>query len=169
MTNLMAGLSIANDPCAAATSGWAYYRDVVQTLSYFVGIIAAIGAVWTYRQNSKQERAKWVVELYEKFFEDDRYKNIRGILDTKAVSRKVEALLADRESGDFDAFTDYLNFFELVTFLAQEKQIRTADVNTLFEYYIECMRRHDDVVKYINDPENGFEYLRRLLAERPRK
>jgi len=138
----------------------------VQTISYFVGIIAAIGAVWTYRQNSQRERAKWVVELYEMFFEDDRHKKIRGILDSQANSDNVETLLADQESGDFDAHTYYLNFFELVTFLSQEKEIRSADVNTLFEYYIECMLRHDDVVKYINDPKNGFEYLRKLLAKR---
>jgi hypothetical protein len=88
-------------------TGLEYYKDLAQIASYVVGIIVAIVAVGTYLRNSQRDRARWVFELYEKFFEENRYKLVRETLDSRPDSPEVAALLDHRVSE----FTDYLNFF----------------------------------------------------------
>jgi hypothetical protein len=46
-----------------------------------VGIVSAILALRTYTTNSKRERAKLAVQLFEKFYEGERYKKVREALD----------------------------------------------------------------------------------------
>jgi hypothetical protein len=49
--------------------GW---KAITELVSSAAGAIAAIVAVITYRNNAKRERAKWAVQLYEKFYEESR-------------------------------------------------------------------------------------------------
>ena len=100
------------------------WKTIAQVVSYGVAVVTAIAALMTYRGNSKRERARWAVQLYEKFYETERYKNIRDDLDCTANSTGVAALVKEESS----AFTDYLNFFELVAFLASTKQLSESDV-----------------------------------------
>ncbi len=45
-------------------------------------------------------------------------------------------------------FTDYLNFFEMVTFLADTGQLSKKDLLRLFRYYLLCLKRHRVVMNY---------------------
>ena len=135
------------------------WKAVAEILSCGVAVVTAIGALITYRGNSRRERAKWAVQLYEKFYEAADYKRIRDELDCTANSAKVTDIV-NRESP---AFTDYLNFFELVAFLASDKQLSESDVLGLFQYYLHCLKRHNAVIKYVNDKDKGFEQLRGFL------
>src|SRR5271157_3785132 len=136
------------------------WKDTAQFLSYLVGIFAAAWAAWTYRSNSRRERAKWAVQLYEKFYETERYKRMRQLFDqeveTDGIRDTVEAEGAD--------FTDYLNFFELVAVLARNKQLSRKNVLDVFDYYLQCLRRHPSVKGYIDaDKKNGFQHLKALI------
>jgi len=139
-------------------SGWV---ASFQLASYIVGIVLAVLAFLTYRTNSLRERARWAVQLYEKFYEKKDYKCLRGALERDADPKAVQELVR-KESAEF---TDYLNFFEMVTGLAETKQLSRDDVLRLFQYYLQCLKRHDAVMRYINDPRNGYETLREFLAE----
>src|ERR1700680_4603265 len=134
---------------------------IVQILSYIAGATAAVSAVCVYRNNSRRERARWVESLYSRFFEKSELKHVRDTLDCDSDNDKVNALVTEEGS----AWTDYLNFFELVAYLRESKQLAAADVKALFEYYIGCLKRHRVVVQYIRDESKGFKYLRRLLLE----
>jgi hypothetical protein len=134
---------------------------VFQLASYCVGMVAAIFAVLTYRTNSQREHAKWAVQLYEKFYEKLDYKRLRGELDCDANTSSVQELVRAEDQE----FTDYLNFFEMVTGLAKTKQLLRDDILRLFEYYLQCLKRHETVMRYINDPAKGYETLRAFLAE----
>lgn len=129
-----------------------------------IGIIAASGtlatalaAVWVYYKNSKLERAKWALSLYEKFYERKDLKEIRDILDNEPGDDKVDDLVL-RCSTDL---ADYLNFFEFVAFLEKENQLRRAEINALFDYYLKCLKKHPRVIKFVRD--YGYEDLTRLL------
>jgi len=124
-----------------------------------VGICAAIVAVLTYRGNARRERAKWAVQLYEKFYETENYKRVRDELDSDANATAVTGLVSDEGSD----FTDYLNFFEMVTALMKAKQLSKADVLSLFQYYLECLSRHDAVMRYLKNPAKGYETLSAFL------
>ncbi|HUY81395.1 MAG TPA: hypothetical protein VMU92_06695 [Acidobacteriaceae bacterium] len=134
----------------------------IQFLYYCVAIIAAIVALWTYRSNSRRERAKWAVQLYDKFYETDHYKPIREKLDCGPDTAADVVQLATQESPEF---TDYLNFFEMVSYLAKSKQLSKNDVLSLFQYYLQCLKKHDAVMTYLNNKENGFEQLRKFLRD----
>ncbi len=134
---------------------------VAQIASYCAGAIVAIIALITYKQNSGRERAKWAVQLYEKFYEGVDYKRIRDALDCEANAKDVKDLVVEEGSE----FTDYLNFFEMVTGLAENGQLSKADVLRLFQYYLQCLKRHDDVMRYLNDGSKGYETLRRFLEK----
>lgn len=134
---------------------------VVQILSYIAGAAAAVSAVFVYRNNSRRERARWVESLYSRFFEKSELKQVRDTLDCDSDNAEVSALVT--EEGP--AWTDYLNFFELVAYLRESKQLAAEDVKALFEYYIGCLKRHAVVVEYIRDQSKGFKYLRRLLLQ----
>jgi len=134
---------------------------VVQILSYLAGAAAAVSAVFVYRNNSRRERARWVESLYSRFFEKSELKQVRDTLDCDSDDAKVNALVTEESSG----WTDYLNFFELVAYLRESKQLAAEDVKALFEYYIGCLKRHRVVVEYIRDETKGFKYLRKLLLQ----
>jgi len=84
---------------------------------------------------------------------------MRNLLDCEANGPPIQCLV-NEEGSDF---TDYLNFFELAVYLSETKQISKADVNGLFQYYLNCLNRHDAVKNYLNNDDNGFEQLKRFL------
>ncbi len=144
------------------TNGWIeIWKAVAQPLYYTVAIVAAFGAYLTYRSNSRRERAKWAVQLYDKFYEGTRYKAVREQLDCASDSADVQKLVRD----ETPEFTDYLNFFELVAFLAETKQLSKDEVLRLFDYYLKCLKKHSAVVAYLNTKEKGFEQLNAFLIK----
>jgi hypothetical protein len=134
---------------------------VAQIASYCVGAVAAVVALRTYTANSARERSKWAFQLYEKFYEGADYKRIRDLLDSEANTKDVINVVAEEGSE----FTDYLNFFEMVTALTETKQLSKADVLRLFQYYFQCLKRHDSVMRYLDDPLNGYETLTKFFSK----
>jgi len=72
------------------------WKDIAQLASYLTGIGAALLAVFTYVGNSRRERAKWAVQLFEKFYEAERYKEVREKLDCVSETDEVREL---RQTG----------------------------------------------------------------------
>ena len=146
--------------------GW---KDLFETIYYIAGTIAAIGtlvaavfALCVYRGNSRLERARWASTLYEKFFEKDHLKKVRTLLDCPANSDEVNQAVTQEDSE----FTDYLNFFEFISVLENSKQLTRSEVEDLFGYYLDCLQRHELVRSYIDNEQNGYEGLAKLLRAR---
>jgi hypothetical protein len=87
-------------------------------------------------------------------------KKVRDQLDCVAGDAGVASLVSEESS----ALTDYLIFFEFVAYLKSSKQWSESDVQALFGYYLDCLRRHKDVVGYIGNKEKGFEYLSKIMS-----
>ena len=122
--------------------------------------MAAFWALWVYGNNSRRERARWAESLYTRFYEKPELKTIRDQLDCAAGDATVARLVTE----ETPALTDYLNFFEFVAYLQSSKQLSGTDVQALFGYYLDCLRRHTDVVGYIRNKEKGFEYLSKIMS-----
>lgn len=144
-----------------SNSAYELWRLIPQTLYYVVGIIAAIWALFVYRRNRRLEQAKWLSTFYDKFYESDKYKGVRELLD----SEKVDEIRIKVEGEEAD-FTDYLNFFEHVAIFARSRQLRTDDVEASFCYYLDCLKANEDVCEYINDRDKGYENLKAYLESR---
>jgi hypothetical protein len=132
---------------------------------YVVAIFAAAGAFWTYRQNSRREQSKWASTFYEKFYEDDKYKPVRDLLDCPTDPQVVVSLVKEESSE----FTDYLNFFEHVAIFTESKQLNPKDVEDSFGYYLDCLENLTEVREYIGDKDKGYEQLRRFMEARKRR
>jgi len=135
-------------------------KEAIQILSSIAGIVAAFWALWVYGNNSRRERARWAESLYTRFYEKPELKTIRDQLDCAAGDATVARLVTE----ETPALTDYLNFFEFVAYLQSSKQLSGTDVQALFGYYLDCLRRHKDVVGYIRNKEKGFEYLSQIMS-----
>jgi len=132
-----------------------YWTDIFRDLA--VGL-AALVAVFTYRRSVRMERAKWIKDLYEKFYERTDLKVVRDLLDAQDP-QSVQRLVQEESS----AFTDYLNFFEFLGYLRASKQITKRELLQLFEYYLRRIEENPPVLAYINDPSKGYEHLRCLM------
>jgi hypothetical protein len=135
------------------------FKDIAPGVSALIAAFAAVTAIWTYRENSKNERAKWAVQLFEKFFESEKYRGWRERLDCDADSHEIRAEV-DKEGTEF---TDYLNFFEMVLYLLDSGRLEENDVLSLFQYYLTCLKRQTSVMAYLNNKGKGFERLRAFL------
>lgn len=145
------------------------WKERVEIVYMIAGTISAVGtllaagfAAFVYYRNSAFERAKWASGLYEKFYEATTLKQVRDRLDCFSDLDCVNEIVMREES----TFTDYLNFFEFISFLKTSKQLKEAEIEVLFGYYLDCLNRHDRVKQYISNPDNGYEGLAKLLASR---
>ena len=141
-----------------------YAKDVGQLIWYVAGTYAALKAASTYDRTANLERAKWVAQLYERFYEKASLKNIRDVLDDAHDSADIRALVATEKPE----FTDYLNFFEYVAYLIEIEQLKDNDVKAIFQYYLDNLRSHTSVIGYISEPNHGYEYLSHYLKKRER-
>jgi len=135
---------------------------VVQILAYLVGAISAGGAVLVARSNARRERARWVENLYSRFYENQAHKDLREKLDNEEVGSPEISKLVSQEKPEW---TDYLNFFELVAYLQKSKQMKKNDVDALFRYPLRCLKKHPEVNAYIRDQRNDYQNLNEKLYE----
>lgn len=83
------------------------WRLISQTAYYIVGSIAAVWALVVYRRNRRLEQSRWLSTFYDKFYESEKYKRVRDLLDSQKADEIRD--MVEKEESDF---TDYLNFFE---------------------------------------------------------
>jgi hypothetical protein len=149
-------------------------------IGQFLSGLGAIGlaglAVWarqSYRRQVNVEQMRWLQQLYDGFYNSDRYKSIRQIIDFDELEQTLELLrrgdadphqLSLPERAQVDELTDYLNFFEWLAFLEEEKQLTFTQLDTMFGYYLARLLQVDknrQLRKYIQ--EKGYEQLNGLL------
>jgi hypothetical protein len=139
---------------------WATVKD---NLSLVLATGGAFVALLTYWKNANTRRAEFLWNLHKFFFVDETYKTVRRVFDDtseQAATKRHEFVNAEPEE-----FTDFLNFFELVAYLNERKNLSRRDVKALLGYYLTLLERYPYIREYIRDPKNGFEQLDSLLAK----
>src|SRR5947209_11619415 len=151
-------------------------REWVPAIGTFGGLLTAGLAYRNYRRQTQLEKLKWLQQLYESFYYDERYKRVRQLLDFDDLSDLLtflaqgedesRNLTADQRDA-VDRFTDYLNFFEWIAILENRGQLTFEDLDDLFNYYISRMvtvdKRHgEQITRYMKD--NGYGQFHRLLV-----
>ena len=137
-------------------------RNYAQGISYLAALIAAWLALLAYRKNIRLERARWLAQLYEKYYEQSSLKKVRDVLDRESSDSDVVKSIVQKESAEF---TDYLNFFEYMAYLVKQKQLESSDVMALFRFYLNDLKKHGIVSEYVRKPSSGFENLKDWLAK----
>src|SRR5579862_1162115 len=145
-------------------SNWPAISDALKALGGLVALIGGPLALLTYRRSVKTRRAEWLQSLHERFFETDRYTEIRRVLDYKEQPAYDELAVAV-QSGIHHDLTDelwrYLNFFELLAGLKELRQISDKEIVRLFDYDLRLIKGQEFILKAL-EPE-GFDGLDKLL------
>ena len=131
--------------------GLAAIRPILEVLAIVATPIAAFLALHTYRRHARLEKAKWMKELYEKFYERAELKSVRDSLDGDD-----EQKISEMVNAEATQFTDYLNFFEFLAYLSESNQIGKNEIVGMFDYYLRNLRQHPTVLNYISNPAKGF-------------
>ena len=142
-----------------------------------IGTVVVAGAATlarrSYRHQIGLEQMKWLQQLYDNFYNSDRYKAVRQRIDFDDLETLLQLLrksdvapqeLRTQEKDQLDQFTDYLNFFEWIGYLEREGQITFENIDAMFKYYLVRLLQVDvshQLRKYISD--HGYEELHNLL------
>ncbi len=160
---------------------WGQYLSGAGTLGLVLaGLYAAAAAIkaydqnlWADRRKNDLEKAKWLSQLFQSFYEKDTYKGMRrkfdfgNMDDVLGLIRKdsgTAPVFHEEEQILFDQFTDYLNFFELVAYLSKLEQLDSEDIKAVFAYYLGRLVKIDtttEIRTYIET--NGYGNLSRTL------
>lgn len=163
-------LKLGSEPLNA----WGAYLAGCGALALaLAAIVAGSLAISDYRSRMLAEKSKWLLQLYEKLFENPQYKDVRRKLDCGDTDEYKMLIHCDAQGlefteaqqAKFDAFTDYLNFFEFIARLKEIGQITSEDLSATFDYYLRLLTkaRNPEIRQYLK--KDGFENLDKLLPE----
>ncbi len=138
-------------------------KDWIDVISKIIAAIGIIIAALNYRKQTKTKRAEWLKELFEKFYEQKEYKEVRKWFESRDIEKKIN--LDETVSDDEEKFTDYLNFFEFIATLESEGQLTSKDVTNLFDYYLKKFKSSPASMAWIENEDYGFEKLRTLIKK----
>jgi len=134
---------------------------VLQAVAYCAAALSALTASIAYFRNSSQERARWIFELYQKFYSSDSHIQMRERIELGntrfADDEKDAALLRQLD--------DYLNFFEFVVFLVKHSRLKKAEALDMFQYPLSKIVNDNSLMRYVTRPEYGYEGLTEFLKD----
>lgn len=107
-------------------------------------------------------RAKFLYDLHKDFFVAEIYKTTLDTLDEPSGDTRIVDLVKSEDPN----LVGLLNAFELVAYFVETEQLKYEDADALLDYYLDCVTRHPELQKYINDKSKSFENLKLLLGKR---
>ncbi len=130
----------------------------IQTISFAFAAVGVLIGVFTFRKNQKIRKAEWLTKLYEKFYEQENYKEVRKWIDFNLLDKELKS---DPDYKKEEKLADYLNFFEFIGTLERMGQLKTEEIQLLFAYYLNLLQQDARCMQYIET--NKFKNLGNLL------
>ena len=129
------------------------FVEWIQLLSFLLSGIGIFIAGLSYASNKKIKRAEWLKSLFEKFYENDFYKDARKWVDfDKDYKLLQNAFDKDENHENEEKFADFLNFFGFIATLEKQKQIKLEEIKRIFGYYLNLIKSNptcqDYIIKY---------------------
>ncbi|MDX2063712.1 MAG: hypothetical protein SFY70_11670 [Bacteroidia bacterium] len=148
-----------------------------------ISVLALVLSWVSYSRSRHKEQAEFFSNLYERFFFSSQFSDIKHALDWKTSSRdlllryvsgeapnlKSYSVFEDftRDTLLISSFTDYLNFFVLLSYLIKKKQLSREDVVNGFGYYLQQLNSLLDESphfrRYLENGDDGFKLVLELL------
>ncbi len=126
------------------------------------GALVAVGvAVVNYRAQTRLKQAEWLKSLFEKFFENSTYKEVRVWLDYGHLRARLTVEDPGLREINEEKFTDFLNFFEFIGVLYSRKHLTFDQVYDVFDYYLKKLKSDADCQEWVG--QYGFEKLKLIL------
>jgi len=143
------------------------HSDLIAFGGTVVVSFSALVAVFSYLSDVTHKKTELLYRVFERFYESSNYKNTRRILDNPSspeFARLRSDVEQDANSAEYEAYIDYMNFFEFLCVLVERRRLSRKDLDSLFDYYLSNLSRHE-FVRVICD-RDGFESLARELRRR---
>jgi hypothetical protein len=106
-----------------------------QIIAYAAAAFSFVFSAFTYHNNNKVKRGEWLKSLFEKFYELDKFHEVRKEIEydrVKTFLYKKEKINEEHE----EKLVDYLNFFELIAILEKKGHIKKEEIKDMFGYYL---------------------------------
>lgn len=136
---------------------------IFQITAYVAATFGIIITVYTYYNNNKVKRGEWLKELFEKFYENNSFSEVRENIEYDSLKSFLEIDdkgMATNKKNE-EKFVNYLNFFEFIAILQFRNHIKDDEVKDMFEYFINKLNDVPFITRYIN--QFGFGNLEKLL------
>jgi len=123
-------------------------------LALVAGISAWL-AIAQYRINAERDKARWLHELFNRFYSGDLYRHVYLALDDldeeflARIRKVISEAKAVEPSVEWE-LAAYLNFFELVATLRKRGVLNNDDVKVLFEWPLERLAKLSGMVEYLS-------------------
>lgn len=140
--------------------GWLIWLG--RGIAGLAAVIAVVVAVVNYRAQTRLKQAEWLKSLFEKFFENATYKEVRVWLDYGTLHERLMVNDAALRQANEEKFTDFLNFFEFIGVLYWRRHLSFEQVYDVFEYYLKKIAGDPDCREWID--QYSFEKLKALLT-----
>lgn len=136
-------------------------QNIVDMIIKVAGVAGIILALVNYRSQVRIKRAELVKSLFEKFYENHLYKEVRVWLDYGHLHAKLAVEEQTQREINEEKFTDFLNFFEFIGVLHTSRQLTFELVSEVFDYYLKRIKENADCREWID--KYSFEKLKALL------
>jgi hypothetical protein len=136
-------------------------KDWLDAIAKLLGGLGFIVAAISYWSQQRIRRAEWHKSLYEKFFENLTYKEVRVWLDYGYLHDRLAETDKQLREANEEKFTDFLNFFEFIGVLYSRKQLSFEQIYDLFDYYLAKIKSDPDCQIWIQ--EYSFDRLKTIL------
>jgi flagellar motility protein MotE (MotC chaperone) len=147
--------------------------DAVKIFQIIAFAAAALGIGYsakTYAANRNIKRAEWLKELFDRFYKDNDFGEIRKEIDNDDTDNtRLKAFLAVNNGNitnedNEEKLINFLNFFEFIAVLEKKtKQLTKEKIKDLFRYYLRKIKSNVFLAGYIK--KYDFENLRNLLND----
>ena len=141
----------------------AYFEWLGRLIAGAAALIAVVVAVVNYRAQTRLKQAEWLKSLFEKFFENSTYKEVRVWLDYGTLHERLTVGDAMLRQANEEKFTDFLNFFEFIGVLYSRRHLSFEQVYDVFDYYLKKIAADPDCREWID--QYSFEKLKALLTK----
>ena len=136
-------------------------KDVFDIVSKVAAGAGVLIAALTYSRQIRIKHGEWLQSLFEKFFENENFKEVRSWLDYDELDKKIQAVDDSEKRKNEEKFTDFLNFFEFIGILHFRNELNFKEINVLFDYYLKKIKSNHNCQIWID--EYGFKKLKTLL------
>jgi hypothetical protein len=103
----------------------------------YIAAISGIGfTAIGYFKNNKLKRGEWLKTLFEKFYEQEKFKEIRREIEYGSLEKYLMIDSGGKLTNieNEEELVNHLNFFEFIAALLKYQQISQLEINDMFGF-----------------------------------
>lgn len=116
------------------------------------GIVISLLSLRSLNARLKQQKTEWLHLLYEKYYENDEYREIEEMIEYSSddeVAILKAAITQENDRVLIRKLDKYLNFFNLIGSMLEQERINIKSIRSLFDYNIRNLKKNPDVYEYM--------------------